>query len=846
MKEAETDEKTSESEIEALDDTSLLALLDDPELDAALVGEAQRLLRPEEVVVTIRTFQELDTLGRQALTPGQVFAAMQGIKPTVTRAQVDKLIAEFDENGDGEIQLDEFLVMMGRIFETVSGGADEVVDLAKPRKAGTATTFTAENLLGSLKLMRQASSTTILGRSVEDADQHAGAPRKRQMIYVNVGGLEESKSVMAALAKSSLEVRGFFEFDDARRNRPAATKAASVAVDARSPDARPSTPQDAGAQKPCFSTEPCEADEAKLIWNSTTRVELPSPPPARIRIELFAMAPLSRLELGQQPKHLEVLWQPMLVAETRIPITDDLLTGRDLKLVTMTRLPLPELLRSEHYQREQSSRKLSVPGPVENSLVLEDSAGADSTKTPPRKHRSSFNMPGSMSRTSMIHRLHKRNSVDDDKGPSLATLLHAAVPKELRLGVMVTKDPKSVAAIEAMWETRRVSASNANIRLMERPWYIVSPTSPRMGQWSMLIFVCMIFVSLVTPYEVSVLRHDPEPGGALWVLNYLVDGVFCIDMGLQFFLGYFDKELNQIVNDPRHIQWRYATSWFPLDFVSIFPFAEIAKGNPGLRKLRVIRVVRLIKLAKLTRVMRMGDALAIRSAYLMLIKFSVLLFYLLHWVACFWCLLAQLEEDSEDVDNPRSWIEARDHIDGSQSAISWRVERYGAASRYLHGLEFAIFAMVLTYGEVRPVTFTEHLISIFIVIFMGCLYAYAIGTICGIVSSLDPAGTEFRNNKDLVKTWAYEIRMSDNLRLALLEYLDECQLLIRQNYYQNLLHLLSPTLRGRVCEHTVRLERSACHPMRDWRVLRSLSHLRSTVCGSARFRSSRARTRKKG
>ena len=27
---------------------------------------------------------------------------------------------------------------------------------------------------------------------------------------------------------------------------------------------------------------------------------------------------------------------------------------------------------------------------------------------------------------------------------------------------------------------------------------------------------------------------------------------------------------------------------------------------------------------------------------------------------------------------------------------------------------------------------------------MGCVYAYAIGTICGIISTMDPAGIEFR------------------------------------------------------------------------------------------------------
>ena len=66
---------------------------------------------------------------------------------------------------------------------------------------------------------------------------------------------------------------------------------------------------------------------------------------------------------------------------------------------------------------------------------------------------------------------------------------------------------------------------------------------------------------------------------------------------------------------------------------------------------------------------------------------------------------------------------------------------------------------------------------------------------------MDPAGTEFRNTKELVKGFAKETKMSPDLRHGLLEYIDEMEHKIRQEYYVRLLDLLSPTLRGRVCQH---------------------------------------------
>ena len=200
----------------------------------------------------------------------------------------------------------------------------------------------------------------------------------------------------------------------------------------------------------------------------------------------------------------------------------------------------------------------------------------------------------------------------------------------------------------------------------------------------------------------------------------------------------------------------------------------------------MVRIVRLVKLVKLTRLSRLGDNLALPSQYLLLIKFSILLLFLLHMVACLYCLLAQSEEEA----NHPSWAES-DSLDVT-----------GAASRYLHGLEFAIMAMVLTYSRAAPTTIFEQVFAIVCLIFLGTIYAYAIGSICGIISGMDPAGTEYRNQKDLLKTWAQEMQFPAELRDSLLAYLDECRLLIRQRYYHSLLDLLSPTLRGKVSQHT--------------------------------------------
>ena len=99
----------------------------------------------------------------------------------------------------------------------------------------------------------------------------------------------------------------------------------------------------------------------------------------------------------------------------------------------------------------------------------------------------------------------------------------------------------------------------------------------------------------------------------------------------------------------------------------------------------------------------------------------------LHWVACVWCLLAQLEEDF----GLATWE------DSEQIP-----EEIGSVNRYLYGLEFALFAMVLGYGRSYPTTAYEQIFALGTMLLMGAFYAYALGCICGVIATMDPAGTE--------------------------------------------------------------------------------------------------------
>ena len=294
--------------------------------------------------------------------------------------------------------------------------------------------------------------------------------------------------------------------------------------------------------------------------------------------------------------------------------------AHDISFVKMKKVQLNELARQVRQHRKDSlpgspgSPELSSDRGIDddNDNVDDDETGDSPDDRPShnrlgatssRQFKKAANglADSAMSMTKMLRGgMTKRNAivpgtVDDDR---LRTFLKG-VPAEFPLGIAIVRemDAKHIGSVEATWD-RRLIDEHRSVSLMQRPWYILSPHMIGIQYWEMVIACAMIFVCFITPYEVSVMRHEQDKRGLLAVVNWLVDGVFFIDMGVQFFSGFHDAHLHQMVYDQRRICRRYLSTWFLLDLASIFPFSFILTDAPMMENLQLIRLARLVKLVK--------------------------------------------------------------------------------------------------------------------------------------------------------------------------------------------------------------------------------------------------------
>eukprot|EP00937_MAST-01D_sp_MAST-1D-sp2_P002484 g2484.t1 len=377
------------------------------------------------------------------------------------------------------------------------------------------------------------------------------------------------------------------------------------------------------------------------------------------------------------------------------------------------------------------------------------------------------------------------------------------------------------------------SAIEAKLKRMATPdmtpW-IIDPRANWRKKWDITMILLLVYTALVTPYEVAFLETSIDP---LFVINTLVNLLFIADMCMNFAVAYQVRETGQWVVDHKQIAGAYIRSWFLIDMVSVLPFDLVGfiMDDPKLKKMKIFKVIRLLRLLKLLRILRasrifkrwesqMSMAYSVRS----LIGFGVAVITLTHWISCAHRMVPLLANALHDdpcslpTDDDVGLI-VRSALNRTNApavspntlpecpATSWYdsynggVDTFNTDNFELYTMSFYWAVMTLTtigYGDVPVVTFSERILAIFAIMVGASMYAYMVGAICGIVASMDPLTTEFKQTMDSLNAYMHETKLPPDMRLDLRAFFHHCKHLNRVKSYQSLLEHMSPQLRGMV------------------------------------------------
>jgi CRP-like cAMP-binding protein len=319
---------------------------------------------------------------------------------------------------------------------------------------------------------------------------------------------------------------------------------------------------------------------------------------------------------------------------------------------------------------------------------------------------------------------------------------------------------------------------------------IIHPKNDKwFGKWNLVLAIALCFTALITPFEIAFLKVSIN---VLFIINRTVDVVFCTDIFINLRLAYFDPQERKFIIDPVVIRRHYFRSWFLLDSISTIPYDifDVVETGASLSDLKVLRILKLVKLTKLFRMIKASRSMKAVQETLDLTNesmnfFSKVIYFLLtiHWIACLWGLGVTFQT--------HSWAHKRMEDEGIKSISS--------SALYIYSLSFSVCAMVMGESEnAIPYSDADRVLATVCMIVGGSVYAYLIGSVCGLISERDPATKDFKDACDLIHKFCREKNVSKELTVQLKEYFLRSEEMFRDEWYRRVYDHMPPSLQKSV------------------------------------------------
>jgi len=243
--------------------------------------------------------------------------------------------------------------------------------------------------------------------------------------------------------------------------------------------------------------------------------------------------------------------------------------------------------------------------------------------------------------------------------------------------------------------------------------------------WDGLILLLIIVSCILVPYQFA-FRQDAALNG--FQVIYLIDLFFLIDIAFNCFTSFRQHGLE--VLDRRICTKRYSRKMMGIDLLASLPLdllAWVLIGNGQLLGGSLVLALRLLRLLRIVRffvILRRWEAFSWSNpGFLRVVKFLISILILMHWMACTWFFTAFAAAFPPD-----SW------------AVRAGIGDAGPVAQYIRSLYWTITTMTTVgYGDITPTRPTEYVFASLIMLMGASIYAFIIGSIASLLSSIQAA-----------------------------------------------------------------------------------------------------------
>ena len=299
---------------------------------------------------------------------------------------------------------------------------------------------------------------------------------------------------------------------------------------------------------------------------------------------------------------------------------------------------------------------------------------------------------------------------------------------------------------------------------------IIEPDGDFSRQWDVITAVLLVFVAVVTPFELGFLttRIDTTPSLILFVINRVVDFLFIVDIVIQANTAFIDNRGRKVYSR-RKIFRHYARTWMFVDVVSVIPYDTInvilseGSSDPDDSSFKAVRIIRLLRLLKLLRILRgmrifkrWEARLTLNYAILTLQKYFLTLLLAAHWIGCTLFLVHHiLELDCRDDPN------MIDRCTFLYYYMDGKLVDADPAGKYLLSVYFASGELMGTpFGDLIPVRPEERIYFTICHLTAGFVNAYLVGGMVAAITALNARNQSFYNSMDVLNRFLTEKRLN--------------------------------------------------------------------------------------
>ena len=123
--------------------------------------------------------------------------------------------------------------------------------------------------------------------------------------------------------------------------------------------------------------------------------------------------------------------------------------------------------------------------------------------------------------------------------------------------------------------TKNINRTRQDIEkriLEQKPSIVLLPDHNFKRFWNVLMIFLLAYVATYVPYGICFTTNDPNgPVTTMEIVDGIVDGLFFIDIIVNFVSAYEDPYTGLPIISLKKIAFNYITSWFGLDLLAVLP-----------------------------------------------------------------------------------------------------------------------------------------------------------------------------------------------------------------------------------------------------------------------------------